>query len=113
MEEHKQYKYSCDKCSYYTNTKLSFDRHVKSTLHITGQRKIRTDKLNKIFKCDKCNYETKNEYNNKTHYLNNHSTNEERKLQFTFYCEKCDFGCFTQSSYNIHIETKKHNIKTN
>ena len=36
MEEHKQFKFMCDKCSYYTNTKLSFDRHVKSTLHITG-----------------------------------------------------------------------------
>ena len=28
MEEHKQFKYSCDKCSYYTNTKLSFDKYI-------------------------------------------------------------------------------------
>ena len=40
----KIYKYNCDKCSYFTDMKLSFERHLKSILHITGKRKSRTDK---------------------------------------------------------------------
>jgi len=109
----KIYKYNCDKCLYFTNMKLSYDRHIKSTLHITGKRKTRTDKKHDILKCEKCDYFSINESNYKTHQLNNHLSKEERKNQFSYYCEKCDFGCFTNSSYNIHIETKKHTMKTN
>ena len=25
-----------------------------------------------------------------------------------FYCQKCDFKCFKQSNFNIHLKTKKH-----
>ena len=113
MEEQNNLKYICEKCSYQTNLKLSYERHLKSVLHVTGQRKIRSDKKDTIYKCNICNYSSKNEYNYKTHQLNNHLSKEERKKQFSYYCEKCDFGCFTNSSYNIHIETKKHTMKTN
>ncbi len=113
MNEQNEFKFKCEKCSYNTNMKLSFDRHLQSNLHITGQRKIRSDKKNIIFKCDKCEYFSKNENNYKIHQLNNHLTKEEREKQFIYYCSKCDFGCFSKSSYELHIETKKHQIKTN
>jgi hypothetical protein len=109
----KIYKYNCDKCSYFTDMKLSFERHLKSTLHITGKRKSRTDKKHDILNCDKCDYSSINESNYKTHILNNHSSREERKENFSFYCEKCDFGCLTNSSFELHLKTKKHNMKTN
>ena len=62
--------------------------------------------------CDKYNYKSVNELNYKTHTLNNHSTKQDRKVNFKFYCEKFDFGCFTESCYNIHNLTQKHNMKT-
>jgi hypothetical protein len=113
MNEQKEFKFICEKCSYNTNVKLSYDRHIKSSLHITGQRKTRSDKKGNIFKCNICEYSSINENNYKTHQLNNHLSKEERKKTFTYYCEKCDFGCFSVSSYELHLETKKHQIKTN
>jgi len=44
----------------------------------------------------------------KLHYLNKHATFEERQNGFTFYCDKCDFGCFVEVLYTRHLETKKH-----
>jgi len=108
MEE---YKYHCEKCNYNTNLKIPFDKHLKSTLHLTGKRKIRSDKKNMIFTCEKCNYSSDNEYNYKTHMLNNHLSKEERKKEFHYYCERCDFGCFSNTSYEKHIETNRHKIK--
>ena len=37
----------------------------------------------------------KNNYLN--HILNNHSTKEEQKEKFKFYCDWCDFGVFVKS----------------
>ena len=43
-----------------------------------------------------------------THKLNNHSTKEERKKEFKYYCVVCDFGVFTESSFEKHKETIRH-----
>lgn len=110
MEE--EYKYNCDQCNYHTNVLNSYEKHTKSTLHITGKRKARSDKKNiSGFKCDVCGYKSNNEFNYKGHYLNNHGTKEEKKKEFKYYCECCDFGTFVDTCYNLHIETKKHNTK--
>lgn len=55
-----------------------------------------------------CDYIPSKTTNYKLHYLNKHATKEERIKEFTFYCEKCDFGCFTEILYQRHIETQKH-----
>ncbi len=47
--------------------------------------------------------------NMKLHYLNHHATKEERKKEFKYYCEGCDFGHFTKALYKAHLETK-HNV---
>lgn len=107
------YKFSCDKCNYKTNLKMAYKKHLETTLHKTGKRKVRSDKKNIILKCELCDYTTINKYNYNVHMLNNHLTKEEREKQFKFYCNKCDFGCFTQTSFDIHLSTKKHKIKTN
>ena len=51
----------------------------------------------------------------KQHILNEHSTLEERKHGFSFYCELCDYGCFSIDLFNNHKITNKHNkyIKRN
>ena len=113
MNEIENYKHFCEKCNYKTDLLSSYKKHLESTLHITGKRKIRKDRKVDVYKCDKCNYESVNELNFKTHNLNNHLSKEERKLQFKFYCDKCDFGCFTETCYTSHIQTQKHKIKTN
>lgn len=109
MEE--QYKYNCEKCNYKTNLKYSWTQHCNTTLHKTGKRKVRKDRIQENYKCDKCNYITTNNNNYLTHILNNHSTKEERHGKFKFYCEICDFGVFVKSAFDKHIKTKKHNMK--
>lgn len=109
MEE--QYKYNCEKCNYKTNLKYSWTQHCNTTLHKTGKRKVRKDRIQENYKCSKCNYITTNNNNYLTHILNNHSTKEEKKNKFKFYCETCDFGVFVKSVYDKHIKTKKHNMK--
>lgn len=58
----------CDKCNYKTDLLSSYKKHLESTLHKTGRRKVRVDRKVDIYKCDKCNY--------KTHTINNHLTKE-------------------------------------
>lgn len=48
----------------------------------------------------------------RVHILTQHSTPEERKKQFKYYCECCDFGTLGEVLYNRHLETKKHNEKS-
>jgi len=60
------------------------------------------------YKCELCDYENVNKNNYLTHKLNNHSTKDQRKITFKYYCDKCDFGVFTESMINQHNETKRH-----
>ena len=105
MEE---YKYFCEKCNYGTNIKNSYNKHKESNLHIEGIRKSKEKKEQVIYKCDLCDYKSINNYNYNTHKLNNHSDKNERKEKFKFYCDKCDFGVFTQSMIDRHNQTLRH-----
>jgi hypothetical protein len=40
------------------------------------------------------------------HILTKHSGPERRKKEFKYYCEKCDFGTFTQILFTRHLEAK-------
>lgn len=40
--------------------------------------------------------------------LNNHSSLEEKKKEFTYYCEVCNYGIFNKDNYDKHLLTKKH-----
>ncbi len=115
MNAEQEYKFICEKCYYKTNLLSSLKKHNNSELHITGKRKIRKDKAPEpiVYKCSTCNYITDNEHNLKTHNLNNHQSKEDRKTQFKYYCEKCDFGTFIELTFTKHTNTNKHKIKTN
>ncbi len=108
MEEDKKSKYKCEKCNYNTNYKSSYDKHLRSVLHKTGERKERSDKKNK--KCDVCGYICSTDKNLKNHKLVYHSTKEERKEKFKFYCDKCDYGNDCEILYKKHLDSKKHNM---
>ena len=101
------FKYNCDQCKYYTNYKSKWFEHTSTTKHKTGKRKVRSDKKIPI-PCDKCDHISKTCYIAKLHKLNNHSTLDERKEGFKYYCEVCDYGTFLPSSYKRHSESKKH-----
>ena len=60
------------------------------------------------YECNLCDYKPTKTTNLKLHYLNKHATKEERKQQFKYYCEICDFGCFVEVLFNRHLETQKH-----
>ena len=68
MSEDTNFNHICDKCNYKTDLLSSYKKHLESTLHKTGRRKVRVDRKVDIYKCDKCNY--------KTHTINNHLTKE-------------------------------------
>lgn len=90
----------------------SYKKHYDNELHKTGKRKIRKDRLVENYKCNKCNYITTTKLNVKMHSLNNHSSKKEKKEGFKFYCEKCDLGVFTETSFKLHLETNKHRMKS-
>jgi len=85
--------------------------HNKSVLHKTGtagKRNTKSADEIKMYKCDNCEFITKNKSNYLVHKLNKHSTKEERKKEYKYYCELCDFGVFGKSLYDTHLETSTH-----
>jgi len=101
----------CEKCNKTFTSNTHYLIHCETELHKTGKRKTRTDKKGEL-KCSICNlYITKQQSTMKLHILNNHSSIEEKKKGFKFYCEVCDYGIINESKYNEHLETSKHKIK--
>lgn len=60
------------------------------------------------YKCDKCDYKHKNITNYKIYLLNNHSTKEDRKKEYTYYSELCDFCSFCEEQIHKHNDTFTH-----
>lgn len=112
MENHHSVVYHCQQCNYKTARKGDYNKHCKSVLHLTGQRKKRTDNMQQNYNCAYCEYKTINKLNYNQHLLNKHSSNEKKKIGFKYFCEKCNFGINTENLYKKHCETKKHKIKT-
>jgi hypothetical protein len=44
----------------------------------------------------------------KVHILNNHKTEEDRKNEYSHYCDICDFGTNAESIFKKHIDSGKH-----
>jgi hypothetical protein len=108
MENKKQeYKYICEKCNFKCNITQGWEAHIKTSLHLTGERKKRKD-IKEPLKCEKCNYQTKNKQLLLQHKLNEHGTIGEREKEFKFYCKKCDYGTISKDLYERHINTEKH-----
>jgi len=106
------YKYFCEKCQYGTNLKYSIIQHNNTGLHKTGERIHKKKENKKIYECEHCPYyKTSYKNNYLTHMLNNHDNAVNRKKSFKFYCECCDFGVFTKSSFDKHLETLLHQKK--
>ena len=104
MEEQKINKYICEKYNFKCNIAST------SKYNITSNRYKKSDYKEPI-KCDYCNYETKNITTLKMHKLNNHSTIEEIKKEFKYYCSYCDFGCLYKNFMIKHNKTIKHKYK--
>lgn len=104
--------YVCINCNYKTKLKSNYNKHCKTTLHLTGKKKARSDKICDGYKCDKCDYETINKLNYNQHMLNNHSSTEEKEKSFKYFCKECNFGINTENLYDKHCQTTKHKRKT-
>ena len=100
--------YYCEICNYKCEYNSHWIQHLNCYKHKNnGKRLPRCDKTFDS-KCKYCCYETKNLSSMKLHYLTKHSNKEERKTNFKYYCEKCDFGTFSDILFSRHNETKKH-----
>lgn len=107
-------KFYCEKCNFKCDFQVYYERHLKTGKHLNGKiTKIHTKKKDPlIHKCEKCEFTSTHFYNFKTHVLNYHSSIEERKKEYPYYCECCDYGIFSIDNYNKHLLTKKHIIKS-
>jgi len=103
IKEMEECKFYCVKCDKGFDYEIYYKRHLESSLHLTGKRKVRSD-YNGPYKCEICNYETSNNTAYKEHILNNHKTIEEREKEYKYYCNLCNYG--TESEINL----KKHNL---
>jgi hypothetical protein len=102
----------CISCNYKTKYKSDYNKHCKTTKHITGKRKERNDKICDEYVCQKCIYKTTNKLNYRQHILNNHTPIEDKKNGFKYFCGKCNFGINNENLYNKHCATTKHQRKT-
>ena len=94
-------KYKCDKCHFECAFQSAWNKHIATELHITGKRKKKSN-CKGPFKCNLCAYVTKNATTFRSHTLNEHSQKEERKENFKYYCDVCDFGTFSKDIMNTH-----------
>jgi len=101
----------CVKCNKTFTSNTHYLIHCETELHKTGKRKIRADRQEEL-KCTICNlYSTKQHSTLKIHILNNHSSIEEKKKEYKYYCEYCNIGYLVEDKFNIHLDTLKHKIK--
>jgi hypothetical protein len=112
-QNNNKYKYFCNSCDYGTNLYSAYYKHLRTELHLTGKRKIRSDKkcLDE-YVCNKCNHKSTSEHNDKIHYLNNHASIEEKRKEFKYFCETCNSGTFSLTEYKKHLERKTHKMKS-
>lgn len=106
------FKYVCDKCHFKCMYKSVWEKHINTDLHKTGVLKRGRNKdpeINQNKKCEKCDFVATQRSILKKHVLDVHSTKEERKKEFKYYCDVCDIGCFTENIMKAHNRTKKHN----
>jgi len=102
IEKRKIDEHKCEKCNLTFKSKHFLAAHYKTKRHL-GFNHV-------IHKCDKCDYSTKQMSSYKIHILNNHSTKEERKKGFNYYCECCDIGKMDEKAFENHLTTKKHKL---
>jgi len=109
IENTNEIKYNCECCNYKCLYPAHWKQHIESEKHKNqGKRKTRSDKVLEP-KCKHCEYKTNNLTCMKVHNLTQHSSKEDRKINFKYYCDKCDFGTYADILFTRHNETKKHN----
>ena len=105
-----EFKFFCEKCNYGTNKKMSMVVHVNTSLHLIGKHgRSLVKKLDKKkYECSICQTNYSSKGNLLMHNLNNHSTKEEKKKGYKFYCDICNIGYMNSSKYNHHLTTSSH-----
>lgn len=104
-----QHKYKCEQCRFYTDHQSVWKRHIETTLHKTGKRKIRCDKRDEPHKCPQCFYKTHQITALQHHIISAHSDSEkEKKEKFKYYCDLCKVGSLQKSLFEKHLKTQKH-----
>ncbi len=110
--EYQKMTFTCECCNYKCSYLSHWKQHIESEKHKNnGIRKERSDKILEPI-CKFCNYKTINLRSMKTHILTHHLEKDDRKKEFKYYCDKCDFGTFGEILFIRHCETNKHKINT-
>jgi Zn finger protein HypA/HybF involved in hydrogenase expression len=110
MTEEKEFKFSCNRCKYYTNYNSLFSKHKKTKKHIKNYeleleiQKIDEKKMK--FQCEYCNYYTNNRIGFYQHKRTKKHKKNVEENQISYKCEKCDYGTNNQSSFIKHHNDK-------
>ena len=106
VEEIEESNFCCSECSYSTNYKGSWEKHLKSIKHDTNIK--RSDPLITKFKCEKCNKYYKGQSGLWAH-INKCRIKEKNK----FCCSICNYSTNYKGSWEKHLKSIKHdtNIK--
>lgn len=91
-----------------SNSKVMYETHLSREVHKSGKRAVRCDKREFPEKCPKCNYIPKNFITFTRHNLIHHTSKEDRKKAYKYFCETCDFGTPSEKLFNNHKATSKH-----
>jgi hypothetical protein len=102
--------YACEKCNTICNSEKSWNKHIETNKHKTGKNKIRSDKIYpcKCTSSENCNFIATKKSHMDQHILTFHSTKEERKVKYKYYCDICDFGSLSEVAFNKHLLSNKH-----
>lgn len=93
--------YYCTYCDFGTNSAKCYMNHTESNKH-------KRDGNLKTRKCELCNITCLSHWNYKQHYMNAHSTFEE-KIKMKYQCEFCNTVFFSKIYFKNHMMGKKHN----
>jgi len=99
--------WTCEQCEISFPYKSKYEAHLQSKRHTGLPKKTRKDKIWDP-KCKQCNFEAAHFTSMQTHMLTKHGTPQERKTQFKYYCQQCDFGTMGEILWKRHEETQKH-----
>jgi hypothetical protein len=103
--------YYCECCKYTTKYRASWMHHLDTIKHKNGGKRPVKNPMNLDSNCKHCNYTSENLLNMTVHTLTNHSTSEERRARFKYYCEICDIGAVSENAFLRHCDTKKHKFR--
>lgn len=106
------FKYTCEKCNFFSNNKTHYNIHVQTKKHNTTNTTKNTTKKREIYYiCEKCDYKSYNKSHYKEHLkTKKHNTTKTKKIHTEYKCN-CGKSYLYRGSLHNHKKSCKGNIE--